>query len=94
MAVALMVTMLLAWGLRSLLPDRSEQFWIAAGLTAAVFGRMGDLLISVIRRDLGIKNTGILIIGRDGILTRVEKLIVIGPMYFYLYVYLQQIAAR
>jgi phosphatidate cytidylyltransferase len=90
MVVALAVTMLLAWGLRHLLPDRSEQFWIAAGLVAAVFGRVGDLMINVIRRDLGIKNTGIFIIGRDGILTRVDKLIFVAPAYFYIYHYLQQ----
>jgi phosphatidate cytidylyltransferase len=90
MIVALLVTMLCAWGLRHLLPDRSERFWIASGLVAAFFGRMGDLIINVIRRDLGIKNTGVFIIGRDGVLTRVDKLIFIGPMYFYLYIYLQQ----
>ena len=89
MIVAFVVTMLLAWGLRHLLPDRSERFWIAAGLVAAVFGRMGDLVINMIRRDLGIKNTGIFIIGRDGMLTRVDKMIFVGPMYFYLYWYLQ-----
>ena len=92
MITSLLVTMLLAWGMRHLLPDRSERFWIAAGLVAAIFGRMGDLIINVIRRDLGVKNTGIFIIGRDGIMTRVDKLIVIGPMYFYLYIYLQQLA--
>ncbi|MGE0527040.1 MAG: phosphatidate cytidylyltransferase [Bdellovibrionales bacterium] len=92
MVVALAVTMLLAWGMRHLLPDRSERFWIAAGLVAAVFGRMGDLIINVIRRDLGVKDTGVFIIGRDGILTRVDKLIFVGPMYFYIYIYLQQIS--
>jgi phosphatidate cytidylyltransferase len=91
MLCALVVTMLVAWGLRHLLPDRSQQFWIASGLIAAVMGRFGDLLINVIRRDLGIKNTGIFIIGRDGILTRAEKLIFVGPLYFYVYIYLQQI---
>ena len=91
MIVALAVTMLVAWGLRHLLPDRSERFWIAAGLVAAVFGRMGDLIVNVIRRDLGIKNTGVFIIGRDGMLTRVDKLIFVGPLYFYLYIYLQQV---
>lgn len=90
MLVAFAVTMIMAWGFRHLLPDRSERFWIAAGLVAAVFGRMGDLIINVIRRDLGIKNTGIFIIGRDGMLTRVDKLIFVGPMYFYIYIYLQQ----
>lgn len=92
MIVALLVTMLVAWGLRHLLPDRSDKFWIAAGLAAAVFGRVGDLIINVIRRDLGIKNTGVFIIGRDGMLTRVDKLIFVGPMYFYIYIFLQQMA--
>ncbi len=90
MAVGLIITMLLAWGMRHLLPDRSEQFWIAAGLVAAIVGRMGDLIINVIRRDLGIKNTGIFIIGRDGVLARIDKLIFVGPIYFYLYIYLQE----
>jgi len=89
MLAALLVTMLLAWGLRHLLPDRSDRCWIAAGLVASIFGPMGDLVINMIRRDLGIKNTGIFIIGRDGVLTRVDKLIFVGPMYFYLYWYLQ-----
>jgi phosphatidate cytidylyltransferase len=88
MAAALVVTMLVAWGFRHLLPDRSERFWVAAGLVAAVFGRMGDLIVNVIRRDLGIKDTGIFIIGRDGVLTRVDKLIFVGPMYYYLFHYL------
>lgn len=89
MLVAICVTMLLAWGMRHLLPDRSEKFWIASGLVAAIFGRLGDLIINVFRRDLGVKNTGVFIIGRDGILTRVEKLIFVGPMYYYIYIYLQ-----
>lgn len=93
MIVALLVTMLCAWGFRHLLPDRSERFWIAAGLVAAIFGRMGDLIINVIRRDLGIKDTGIFIIGRDSVLTRADKLIFIGPMYFYIYTFLQQYSA-
>lgn len=90
MLVSFLVTMLLAWGMRHLLPDRSEQFWVAAGLVAAIVGRMGDLIINVIRRDLGIKDTGIFIIGRDGVLARVDKLIFVGPIYFYAYIYLQQ----
>ena len=66
--------------------------FFALGIVAAVFGRMGDLIINVIRRDLCIKNTGIFIIGRDGMLTRVDKLIFVGPMYYYIYIYLQQTA--
>jgi phosphatidate cytidylyltransferase len=91
MVASFAITLFVAWAFRHLLPDRSESFWIAAGLATAVFGRMGDLIINVIRRDLGVKNTGVFIIGRDGILTRVEKLIFIGPMFYYIYEYLQRL---
>lgn len=90
MIVALAVTMLMAWGMRQLLPNRAENFWVVAGLVAAVFGRFGDLILSVIRRDLGIKSTGIFIIGRGDILSRLDKLIFVGPMYYYLFIYLHQ----
>src|SRR5262249_50354737 len=88
--VSALVSMLLAWGMRHLLPDRSERFWVAAGLIAAFVGRLGGLILSGIRRDLGVKNTGVFIIGRDDILSRTDKLIFIGPMYYYVYLYLQQ----
>ena len=81
--------MLLAWGLRHLLPHQAEQFWVAAGVVAAVFGRFGDLILTVIRRDLGIKETGVFIIGRGDLLSRTDKLIVVGPMYYYIFLYLQ-----
>lgn len=89
--VSILVSLFLAWGMRHLLPDRSERFWIAAGLVAAIVGRLGGLILAVIRRDLGIKNSeSVFIIGRDDILSRVDKLIFVGPIYFYLYLYLQQ----
>ena len=88
MIVAVVLTLLLAWAMRHLLPHRTQDFWMGAGLVAAVFGRFGDLILSVIRRDLGIKNTGVFIIGRGDLLARVDKLIFVGPMYYYIYLYL------
>lgn len=86
-----MLTLLLAWGIRHLLPDRSEQFWIASGLVAAIVGRMGDLTLSVVRRDLGIKDTGVFIIGRGDILARVDKLMFVAPLFYYIYLYLNNL---
>ncbi len=90
--IAVVATLALAWGMRHLLPDRSEKFWIAAGLVAAIVGRLGGLILSVIRRDLGIKNTGVFIIGRDDILSRTDKLIFVGPLYYYIFHYLQHMS--
>lgn len=89
--LSVVLSLLLAWGMRHLLPDRSEKFWIAAGLTAAVIGRLGGLILSVIRRDLGIKSSGVFIFGRDDIISRTDKLIFVGPMYYYTFLYLQQV---
>ncbi len=88
MIIAIIVTLAAAFAMRHLLPDRSEQYWIAAGLIAAVFGRFGDLFLSVLRRDLGLKNTGLFILGRGDILHRVDKLTFVGPMYYYVFIWL------
>ncbi|MCB0407747.1 MAG: phosphatidate cytidylyltransferase [Bdellovibrionales bacterium] len=89
--LSIVFSLILAWGMRHLLPDRSEKFWIAAGLTAAIFGRFGDLILSVIRRDLGIKDTGVFIFGRGDILSRTDKLIFVGPMYYYIFLFLNRV---
>ncbi len=91
---SIVVSLLLAWGMRHLLPDRSEQFWIAAGLTAAIFGRFGELILSVIRRDLGIKDTGVFIFGRGDLLSRTDKLIFVGPMYYYIFLLLNKVGEQ
>jgi len=86
--IAIALTLVVAWGLRHLLPDRSEKFWIASGLVAALGGSLGDLTLSVIRRDLGIKDVGVFIIGRGDLLTIMDRLIFVAPIYYYVISYL------
>ena len=83
LVLSLALTLTLAWGLRHLLPNRSEPFWILGGVCAALLGRFGDLIIGVIRRDLGIKDSGPFIIGRDDILARLDKYIFTAPAFYY-----------
>lgn len=87
--VSTFFTVLLAWGMRHLLPDRSEKYWLAAGLTVALLGRMGGLVVSVIRKDLKIKDTGVFIIGRNDILSRLDKPVFVAPVLFYIFLYFQ-----
>ncbi len=87
--IAFALTLILAWGLRHLLPDRTELFWIAAGLVAALGGSLGDLVLSVIRRDLGIKDVGPFIIGRGDLLTIMDRMIFVAPIFYYVMWYLQ-----
>ncbi|MBX7232519.1 MAG: phosphatidate cytidylyltransferase [Bdellovibrionales bacterium] len=88
--ISVLVALFLAWNLHYLLPNPSGEFWISAGLVSALSGRIGGLILTGIRRDLGIKNTGIFIIGRGDILSRTDKLMFVGPLYFYIYLFLQQ----
>jgi len=85
------VTTLIAWGMRHMLPNRSEPYWLAAAAVVTVFSRCGDLVLSVIRRDLGIKDSGIFIIGRDDVLARVDKFIFAAPIFYYVFQVLEQI---
>ncbi len=83
------LTLLVAWALRSSLPIRTEVYWASAGIIVSVFGRLGSLLMSMIRKDLGIKDSGnIFIIGKDDILARVDKLIFVAPAIYYLFTFL------
>lgn len=89
--IAFALTLFLAWALRHLLPMRSEIFWIASGLVAALGGSLGDLVLSVIRRDLGIKDVGQFIIGRGDWLAIMDRMIFVAPIYYYVMSYLQTI---
>lgn len=81
--IAIVITLGLAWSMRHLLPVRSEAYWIASGLVAALGGSLGDLILSVIRRDLGIKDVGVFIIGRGDLLTIMDRLIFVAPIFYY-----------
>ncbi len=84
-------TLLLAWGMRHLLPVRTEAYWMTAGLIAVFFGGLGDVTMAVIRRDLGIKNTGAFILGRSDFLSRLDRLIFVAPIFYLAMSYFQRI---
>lgn len=88
-AIAAPLTILLAFAFRHLLPGRSEQYWIASGLVAVLGGSLGDLVLSVIRRDLGIKDVGVFIIGRGDFLSVIDRLIFVAPIFYYVMWYLE-----
>jgi phosphatidate cytidylyltransferase len=82
------ITLAAAYGLRILLPMYDQIHWWIYGLTACLVGSLGDLILSVIRRDLGVKDYGIFILGRGGVLDRMDRLIFVVPIYYYLIQYL------
>lgn len=80
---SLVMTLILAWGLRHLLPNREAPYWLASGLVAAMGGGMGDMLLTIYRKDLGVKSVGAFIIGRGDFLNLLDRLIFVAPIYYY-----------
>lgn len=81
---ALAVSMALPWALRFSFPHFTATELILTGLIVGVTGQFGDLSMSVIKRDLGIKDMGVLIRGHGGILDRIDSLIYVTPLFFHM----------
>jgi phosphatidate cytidylyltransferase len=84
-AVAL-TTMLVYWLSGIVFPDGSlaEPLQrVVLGLVISIGGQFGDLTVSSIKRDVGIKATGVLIPGHGGVLDRVNSLLLSAPAMFH-----------
>jgi phosphatidate cytidylyltransferase len=81
---ALAVSLLLSWLLWFSFPHFSVRELILSGLIVGIAGQLGDLSMSVIKRDLGIKDMGTLIGGHGGILDRIDSLIYVAPLFFHM----------
>jgi phosphatidate cytidylyltransferase len=80
---AFCVSMVLPWLLWFSFPHFEPLHLIIAGLIVGIGGQLGDMVISYIKRDIGIKDMGAVISGHGGILDRIDSMIFVAPIFFH-----------
>jgi phosphatidate cytidylyltransferase len=61
---------------------------IAIGLIIGIFGQIGDLVESLLKRDVAIKDSSHLIPGHGGVLDRFDSFLFVSPIiYLYLKIF-------
>ena len=86
--VASMLTFFIAWKFDYLGGSYSLTDCLVFGFISGVFGQFGDFGESLLKRDVGVKDSGDILRGHGGILDRFDSLLFSSPMiYIYLLVF-------
>jgi phosphatidate cytidylyltransferase len=81
---ALAFSMALPWLVPFVLPHFGPVQRVLTGLIVGVGGQLGDLSISVIKRDLGVKDMGAALPGHGGLLDRIDSLVYAAPLFLHM----------
>lgn len=87
LAGGVLTTVVLAAAMGPFLTPMNPLWSALAGLVIGIAGFLGDITISAVKRDLGVKDTGGLIPGHGGILDRVDSLTYAAPAFFHFFRY-------
>ncbi len=79
-----LITLLIGFGLSFFGPFTRMSAMLVAG-AAVVIGPLGDLVVSSIKRQIGVKDMGTLLPGHGGILDRIDALLFVVPSAWLIY---------
>ncbi len=84
---AFALAMLLPWLLWFSFPFFGPLQLILTGLIVGLAGPLGDLSLSLLKRDLGTKDWGAALPGHGGVLDRIDSLIFVAPLFMFMTAY-------
>lgn len=75
-----LLTLAMGWAMGYLLPDLSVTYRLVVAGVVAVFGPLGDLAESMLKRSTGVKDSGSIMPGHGGLLDRFDAFLFILPV--------------
>lgn len=75
-----LLTLLLGWAMGFLLPDLPLTHRLVAAAVVAIFAPVGDLAESMLKRSVGVKDSGTMMPGHGGLLDRFDAFLLVLPV--------------
>lgn len=75
-------TLIVAWLCSIYLVELTLIQWFVIGVIVVLFGSIGDLVESLFKRSINIKDSGNILPGHGGILDRFDAILLVSPMVF------------
>lgn len=79
-AGAAIFVLLVGWAMNYVIPERFN--WIVVAAIVAIFGTYGDLVESMLKRNIGVKDSGGILPGHGGVLDRFDGFFLAVPIIF------------